>query len=1262
MPQENRYMEKNEHTIGFKLKETVVGREKEIEAIKMHFDTLLEGHSAMAVITGDIGCGKTALVKAVLADLSKINCTCVYGKFEQYKDEEPYIVIIQIIEHITNHILTLPEAKLGRVRKELNKKLGKDGALITDIVPQTLRIIGKLSKIIINDYQKLKVRQEKAFQTFIAIAAKELYPLTIALDDLQWADKPSWDIIKSITDSLSEQDLCIILSYRNNLEEYRAKMDSMLDDLAGKQYLEINLEGLSSEAVKAMLMDVFEGNIENADKLVQLVYRKTMGNPLYIKQIVNLLLERGGIYYCSKMKLWCLDFGKARAVNLPDSCADIIKSKIHSLSPEIKELLEIASCIGSRFSMELLGRIIKSKVELLERKLEALCRMGLIVETLEHSGAGCTKEFEFFHDKIYQNVYEQIEPGRKEQLHFDIAMELLKHPDKIYIEDNILSITAHLLNCKSVIKREGAGDRLTVELYFAGIKAKRSAAVEHALKLFGLGEELLGSSCWQSDYDNTLKIKLELAECEFTCGRYDAAEAHFEEMMAHAAGEKDLAEIKKRYMILNSYKGNHDRVIDLGIQALKHLGFNINTQRLRFQIAREILYGKILFRSSRLESIKNAPIVTDKSIANVLEILTIMAASANFIDEYLFILIVLKIGNLSAKYGNSLYSPAAYAAYSLVLGSVLGNFKKAEELKDISLNLAELFDDDFFGTTTYFCIGTYVAHWTSPAKESLKYLQKAFDCGMRSGDYLYCGYSLIIMIEMKYSMGVPLYELETLLELHRKYGQKMKNDMLMRSISIFKEHISMLASPGFPSEDRLIEDKEIEKLDTNEIMIYNLLRIQRLYLDGEIEAAYNLLQKGIKNLHSIIGYIVQVDFVFYFLLVSLERMKNLEGKAFRQSLKACWKYRKKLKDWAELSPENHRGKHLLIEALYKSLNNQQQDAARLYDEAIEHAKADKNLLLEALGNYLAAGCFSGNRKIAKIYAQDACRLFRKWGAVKIAERIGVLYEINDDFAEREVSVSVDTDEIPESSGQYINKPFEERMTDLQKELEAMELGAACKFFLDAICEEVGADFGAILLEKEERLMLEYMRRAGGEAVKYPVGIDPEQIENLPKKVIRYAGRTYEEVIIDAKPAEGPFAGDDYIKGRAGISIICLPLKYNDIFTGLIYLESQNNHQFNSRTVEYIKHQSFYLVAKQALEKDTFSSSKTFIYETVKDHLTERETEVLYYIAAGMSNKEIGEKLHISSSTVKTHTLNLYRKLEVSSRIQAVTKAKALKLI
>jgi len=808
---------------------------------------------------------------------------------------------------LTNLMLTLPEENLSRIKKKLIKVLGKDSALVTGIVPQAQRIMGNAKRLKESDFQKLKRRLEKAFQTFISIAAEELYPLVIVVDDIQWADAASWSIIKAINDPLNEQDLYTILAYRNNLEDYRNKVKSMLAELIDKKcLLEINLENLTCEEVKTLLKELFGEDFKNLDKLAQLIYRKTVGNPLYIKQMINLLIDNKGIYYDSDIKSWCLDTGKAREVNLPDTIADIINSKIDCLNPEVREFLEIASCVGSRFSLKLMNIISKNKIEHLEEKMEDLCRAGMIVEAFENSGSGKEEEFEFFHDRIYQNVYERIEPEKKEQLHYDIAMELLNHPDKIYIDENLLSITAHLLECKNVIKREGTGDRLIVDLYFAGLKAKRSAAFEYAQKLLNLGEELLGDSCWEEDYENTFKIKLELAECEFICGNYEAARAHFEELQGHAANEKDLVEIKKRYMILNSCMGNQEKVIDLGLQALKHLGININTNALPLQIAKEILYGQILFRNSRLESIKNAPIITDIRVTNALEILTIMAASANMMDEKLFELIVLKIGNLSARYGNSPYSPLGYAAYSLVLGPLMGNFKKAKKLMDISLNLVELFDEDLFAAPTYFCIGTFVAHWIAPAEESLNYLQRAFDCGIRAGDYLYCSYTLVMMTEMKFLRGESLYELEKFLKLHEKYVQKINNDVLVRSFGMFKDHINMLALPDFSSDDRLIEDREIEMLGTNESMIYALLKIQRMYLNGRIEEAYDIAKEFIKHLDLVMGSMTEVDFVFYFLLLSLEKLKKGEN-GFRQPGKHCRKYMRKLEKWSQNCPENHLG-------------------------------------------------------------------------------------------------------------------------------------------------------------------------------------------------------------------------------------------------------------------------------------------------------------------------------------------------------------------
>ncbi len=1239
-----------------KLNNAIVGRGIETESIKMQFDNLLEGNSALTIISGDIGVGKTALVKRTLADLSKLDAVCIYGKFEQYKDSKPYIAIIQIVENIISNILTLHEEQLRRVSQELIRELGKDGALIIDITPRFERVIGKQKKVSIHDYQKLKIRLGKAFQKLIYIAAKELYPLTIFIDDFQWADKPSWDILKAIHDDLDDIQLYIILAYRDNLQEYRDKMQLMLNEIANSiDKVEIKLRDLRQEDIERMLLDIFAHNIDASDDIARIIYRKTLGNPLYINQMLQMIIESGHIYYDCKYKEWLLRWECLDNLNLPAGIKDIVTRRVQELGYKTKELLEIAACIGGKFNFDVLIKITQNTYEVIKERLEILCEAGLIAETFELVGETKIKSFEFSHDHINQIVYEAIDPDIREQLHFDIAIKLLNHPERIYVEDHLLTITAHLLKCKNRVFRKGKKDRLIVDLYFAGIKAKQSAAIEHALKLFLFCEELLSRSCWEKDYDNTLKIKLELAECQFISGLYEDSKAHFEEMLGHALHQKDLSEIKKRYMILNSYIGKYSQVLELGIQALHHLGFKINRQGVKVQIVKEILSGKFLFRSNRLQAIKNAPIINDKRIVDALEILNIMAASANLTDEDLFALIVLKISNLSAKHGNSLYAPIGYAAYSLVLGSLLDDFKKSKEVEKISLSLLEFIDDDALKCTTYFIIGTFIHHWTYSAYQSFNYLQKSFDCGIKSGEFFYGGFTVTSMIEMKYSMGEPLCQIEEFLRLHQKYGRKMNHDILLRLIRIFSDHINMLTKQDFPLKNRLIDDEEINKLATNEVMTYYLLKLQRLYFEGKADKAFELSQKCVRHLDSVRGYILQVDFVFYFLLLSLEKERNKESFAFgRQFVK----YRKKMKEWAKMSPENHNGKHLLIEAFYKSLKNQQQDAAKLYDKAIEHAKDNKNLLLEALGNYLTANHYSDHIKISKVYAQDAYRLFKEWGSVKTAHRISRLYDLHDDFSLKEITAA--SSDISDLSKKKLS--FDEKIEKSQKELEVRESEDAFKYFLNIVCVESNADSGAVLFEETDKIQLKCKWTKGRGASIYSDGIDMEKVENLPKKILRYAARTYEEVIIDAKPDGGHFCGDDYIETKSGISIICLPLKYKDIFVGLIYLESQRNHGFETVAAEFVKRLSFYLTAKKVLEKEPEKNRKIFTFDKVKDQITDREAEVLSCMAMGMSNKEIGEKLGISSSTVKTHTLNLYGKLEVSNRVQAVTKAKKLKLL
>lgn len=70
----------------------------------------------------------------------------------------------------------------------------------------------------------------------------------------------------------------------------------------------------------------------------------------------------------------------------------------------------------------------------------------------------------------------------------------------------------------------------------------------------------------------------------------------------------------------------------------------------------------------------------------------------------------------------------------------------------------------------------------------------------------------------------------------------------------------------------------------------------------------------------------------------------------------------------------------------------------------------------------------------------------------------------------------------------------------------------------------------------------------------------------------------------------------------------------------------------------------------------FSRSKTIASDAFPD-LTEREQEVLHQLAQGLSNQEIAAKLVITPKTVRNHLSNIFSKMQVTDRVQAIIQAR-----
>jgi DNA-binding CsgD family transcriptional regulator len=220
-----------------------------------------------------------------------------------------------------------------------------------------------------------------------------------------------------------------------------------------------------------------------------------------------------------------------------------------------------------------------------------------------------------------------------------------------------------------------------------------------------------------------------------------------------------------------------------------------------------------------------------------------------------------------------------------------------------------------------------------------------------------------------------------------------------------------------------------------------------------------------------------------------------------------------------------------------------------------------------------------------------------------------------------------------------------------KQFEVMDSEQSVKHLLENLMQKTQATYGAVLTEENSHIFLTH-EIMENQIVKLKEPVHIAGLNNVPKNVVRYVSRTKSEVIIEDKASTGFFCYDDYLNSKQEFSLVCAPLIFTNVFSGIVYLEAEEENCFTRRILGDISFYSSMLAAKR------LSNNQGIALKTEDDlPLTKRELEVFKIIVKGNTNKQVGELLNISLSTVKTHLINIYSKLEIKNRVEAVEKAK-----
>ncbi|MGA9392057.1 MAG: serine/threonine-protein kinase PknK [Candidatus Sulfotelmatobacter sp.] len=516
--------------------EKLYGREREIDALLAAFDRVTQGTPELVLVSGYSGVGKSSVVNELHKAIVPVRGLFASGKFDQYRRDVPYATLAQAFLSLIRQILVESEAEVEQWRTVLADAVGPSGQLIVDLIPELEFIIGKQQSVPDLPPQDAQNRFQLVFRRFLSAFARPEHPLALFLDDLQWLDAATLEMLENLITDPDVHNLMLVGAYRDNEVSPSHPLTRTLEAIrkVTPRVQEIVLAPLALDDVLALVADALHCERDAAHALTQLVHEKTGGNPFFAIQFLTALAEEGLLRFDPDAAAWIWDLDRIRAKGYTDNVVDLMVWKLRRLSNTTQNALSQLACLGNVVEIATLSLVFGESEEEIHTSLLEAARTGLILR-LEDSYA-------FLHDRIQEAAYALIPEGERAGAHLRIGRVLLASMTADGLAEHLFDV-ANQLNrgATLLIDRDEKVRVATIDLR-AGRKAKASAAYASAREYFSAGMALLDERGWGSQHELTFALWLELAECEFLSGNFENAERLIGELLQRAVSNVKYAD------------------------------------------------------------------------------------------------------------------------------------------------------------------------------------------------------------------------------------------------------------------------------------------------------------------------------------------------------------------------------------------------------------------------------------------------------------------------------------------------------------------------------------------------------------------------------------------------------------------------------------------------------------------------------------------------------------------------------------------------
>jgi predicted ATPase/class 3 adenylate cyclase len=957
----------------------VVDRRQELTELQDAVEAAGRAGGGCALVSGVPGVGKSTLMQAFGAEVSRRNCLFAYGR---YRDgaPAPYSALGDALGSIVRTMEATGPAERDRWRADLVTEMSALGGILGELVPDLAQVLDAAPDVAHIDAADARRRLQRAAIRLVSITAS-YRPVVLAIDDLQWADQDSLLLLSELL-TVSIRNVLVLGAHR------AGEFDPGKAGFTAAGLRRIDLSPLSREDLEELLATVCGRAVELGDVAAEFHHR-TGGNPLQVRQLLHRAQRDGALTPVGAGRAtW--DLRVLTSIEVSATAAEFLGRYLDQLRPTDRAVLSSLACIGGEFDLadaaaaaaqpiEVVAQALWSGLEL--RLIEAVDTRGQrIANTISREA-----RYRFSHDRVAEAARDGLSDDAQRDTHLRIARRLVELGD-----DRLFEAARHIGIGGHGLADDDERIRFVEVLRRAARKARAQASFPLALECSRNGLGLLGEQRWAAHFRLTRELQLDAAGAALLVGDVAALHAlldEAEEVLQDPADRARLAYLRLKGRVAQN---RLREALETGLRALDEFGEPLPRDAGKPRMANALVRMRLTTRQWTTERLLQLPHCEDQRVIEIQRILAELRSLSYIVRPNLFPVIVRKQLDLTLAHGHTPNSPTVLASYGLLL-VITGDLAGSQRFGEVGLLLTERAEFRQARPETLFLYLNFIRHWRHPIRDGLGQLRDAIAEALDQGDQEYAGFLVAVLLSQSFCVGRPLAEIDGLAQsLIPQIRSQPVPSALCQALQQFclnlmgrsEDPFLIAGESGYDEREALPAARR--EGDEVALSVAANVKLGLRFWSGDHEGAFDVADEPFQHISGAAGTaVVHITH----LTSAMSRMQVAPGdRTTRRSVRRALALHRK---WAAGAPANYAAPCALLEGAWARTRGQHSNAERFLDRAIELAAEHQLPLIGALAHEEAATLYAqtGRTTLSEQMLRSAYQRWLSLGMTLRTERL-----------------------------------------------------------------------------------------------------------------------------------------------------------------------------------------------------------------------------------------------------------------------------------